>query len=630
MPTIVPFETLTDLFLNLSDKYKNSGKTAFAFKPSTDKEYKSIFWDEVTDDVYNAAAWLVESGIQPGDRVALLSENRYEWAVVDLALQLIGGVNVSIYATLPAEECAYLLQNSGARVLFASTGIQLKKANDVFENCPDLERVVAFDRPRTDDYLKPAYVSLFETRLSEGKNLLSKHEETINSRAQSIQPGDLATLIYTSGTTGEPKGAMLSHKNIVSNVKAAHQYVDIYDTDRCLSFLPVCHALERTAGYYAMLAGGAEIYYAESVNTVAKNLTEARPTLLLSVPRLFEKIYNRVKKNVEEGSKLKRAIFNWAVKVGNKYADGQRGIVSLQKMMADKLVFNELRGRTGGRIRFFISGGAALSKKIIRFFRAAGLPILEGYGLTETSPIISAPRNEEIRAGMVGQILKGITVGIQRLGKNIIICQISGEDYPTHKSSEEGEILCRGGNVMMGYWNDEEATCQVIDEDGWLHTGDIGRFQDGYLQVTDRIKHMIVNAGGKNIYPGPIEDLFKTSQWIEHIIVVGEGEVYMAALIVPDFDMLEDWADKQGLSFQSKKEMIEYEDVQKIFEQEVKEYSGNLASYKKIRDFRLIPDEFTVETGELTPTMKVKRKVVIEQYQSLINEIYSKDKYDRR
>ncbi len=620
MPTVVPFETLTDLFVNLSTRYEGTGKTAFAAKPAPDKSYQPIYWEQVTDDVYALAAWLLDYGIEPGDRVALLSENRYEWAVVDLALQLIGGVNVSLYATMPARQCGYILQDSEAKLFFVSTGIQLKKALEVFEDCPSLTQVITFDPSRIEHYMDAPFVSLFKSMMAAGREMRREYIKTIETRSERVQPGDLATLVYTSGTTGKPKGVMLTHNNIVSNVKAALQCIYISDADRCLSFLPLCHCFERTAGYYAMLAGGAEIYYAESITTVAKNMREAHPTVIISVPRMFEKMYNKVKTSAEE-SAVKQAVFNWGMNVGRKYAEGRRGAVRAQKWLADKLLFNKLQERTGGRMRLFVSGGAALPAKIARFFQAAGLDIIEGYGLTETSPIMSAPR-DKARPGTVGQVLQGVSVGIHRLEDDVLISRVSGEDYPTHESSGTGEILCKGPNVMKGYWNDEEATRKKIDDDGWLHTGDVGRFTDGYLQITDRIKHMIVNAGGKNIYPGPIEDLFVTSKWIEHFVVVGEKKPYMAALVVPDFDILEPWAVEKNIPYDSMRELISRDKVQKLYKKEIADYSKELGSHEKIRNFRLIPHEFTIEEGEITPTLKVKRRIVTTKYQNLIDEMF--------
>jgi len=623
MPTVVAFETLTDLFLNLSKKYKGTDKTAFARKPKTDEPYETINWDQVHEDAHTLAAYMIKHGIEAGDRVAILSENRYEWAVVDLAMHLIGAVNVSLYTSLPPKQCEYILKNSEAEMFFVSTGIQLKKAREVFDNCEHLNRVIAFDEPNISSYLDDAYVSLFDEVMTEGAKELPKVQDEIDRRSKAIEPEDLATLIYTSGTTGKPKGAMLTHRNIVSNIKAAHQRIDIMETDRCLSFLPLCHSFERTAGYYAMMAGGAEIYYAESVDTVAKNMTEAHPTIIMSVPRLFEKIYNLVSKSVEEGSAVKQKIFDWAQKVGRKYADGERGFVSMQKKLADKLVFDKLKERTGGRIRFFVSGGAALPAEIGHFFMGAGLHIIEGYGLTETSPVMCCNTYGDEKMGTVGKVLPGVTVAIQRLEDSKIIAEISGENYPTDHNSEQGEILCKGPNVMKGYWKNDEATREMIDDDGYLHTGDVGKFVDGKLQITDRIKHMIVNAGGKNIYPGPIEDLFKTSKWIDQLVVVGERQPYMAALIVPDFEALEEHAEEEGIEYDSIEDLIQKDEVQKIYSKEVRSHSKDLASHEKIRDFRIVPNEFTVETGELTPTLKIKRRIVEDKYGHLINDIFS-------
>lgn len=507
MPTIVPFETLAELPVNLANKYAGSNKAVFHRKPDPKSEYTPIYWDQVIEDVHSLASYMLSKGIEHGDRVGILSENRYEWAVVDLAIQMIGGINVSLYTTLPASQCEYILQDSETRMFFVSTGIQLKKAVEVYENCEQLIEIIAFDNPKNKTHASKDFVHLFEDVLNEGAKQTEKYKSEIKKRVNAVSVEDISTLIYTSGTTGRPKGAMLTHQNIVSNVKAATKHIYWDDKDRLLSFLPLCHSFERTAGYYAIISCGAEIYYAESVDTVSKNMPEVKPTVMISVPRLFEKIYNLIVKSVEEGSDTKKKVFNWAVETGRKYASGKRGLVSVQKKIADKLVFNKLKERTGGQIRLFVSGGAALPPDIDDFFKAAGLTILQGYGLTETSPVMAANKVGEEITGVVGAVIPGVTVAIKDLNTGAIIAQISGEDYPTSLTSEPGEILCKGPNVMKGYWRNEEATKEMIDDDGWLHTGDVGRFVEGNLKITDRIKHMIVNAGGKNIYPGPIEEL---------------------------------------------------------------------------------------------------------------------------
>lgn len=622
MPTIVAFETITELYQNLTKKYENSDKTAFAYKPSGEEEYKTITWDSVKEDVTAIASYLIDQGVEKDEKVAILSENRYEWAVVDLAIQMIGAINVSLYSTLPPNQCQYILNNSEAKIFFVSTGIQLKKAVEIFDECPNVKQVIAFDEPKVKEYIEKEYVKLYDTVWTQGAKAETAQRETLKKRAKSVKPEDISTLIYTSGTTGKPKGAMLTHRNIVSNIKSAHEAITIGESDRCLSFLPLCHSFERTGGYYAMIAGGAEIYYAESVDTVARNMLEVHPTIVVSVPRLFEKIYNLVKKNVEEGSAIQQSIFNWALNVGEKYWNGKRGLISIQKPIADKLVFDKLKQRTGGNIRFFVSGGAALPAEIGTFFMAAGLNILEGYGLTETSPIMCCNRYGDEKMGTVGKVINGVTVGIQRLDDSKIVAEVSGEDYPTDITSEAGEILNRGPNTMKGYWKNEKATKEMIDDDGWLHTGDVGRFVDGRLEITDRIKHMIVNAGGKNIYPGPIEETFKTSKWVDQLVVVGENQPFMAALIVPDFEAIETYAKQNDIQYSDIEELIEHESIVNLFSKEVRSVSRDLASHEKIRDFRLVPNEFTVETGELTPTLKVKRRVIEEKYEHLINDIF--------
>ncbi len=626
MPIIVPFETISDLFTNLKKKYVGNNKAAFHHKLDPNGSYEPVYWDQVAEDVHAMAAYMFEKGIEHGDRVAILSENRYEWVVVDLAIQILGAINVSLYTTLPPSQCEYILQDSESKLFFVSTGIQLKKAVEVFDNCEHLKQVVAFDVPKVEKFMDPDHVTLFEDVLEEGAKLYPKHKEAIEKRAGKVKPEDISTLIYTSGTTGKPKGAMLTHNNIVSNVKAATQHIYWDDKDRLLSFLPLCHSFERTGGYYAIISCGAEIYYAESVDTVSKNMPEVKPTVMISVPRLFEKIYNLIVKSVEDGSDTKKKIFNWAVEVGRKYSDGKRGFVSVQKVIADKLVFDKLKQRTGGEIRLFVAGGAALPPDIDMFFRCAGLTILQGYGLTETSPVMAANKPGKEVVGVVGQVIPGVTVGIQDLNTGKIVAEISGEDYPTELTSEAGEILCKGPNVMKGYWKNEEATKEMIDDDGWLHTGDVGRFVDGNLQITDRIKHMIVNAGGKNIYPGPIEDMFKSSKWIDQLVVVGEAQNFMAALIVPDFDAIKKYARDNGIENGTIENLIQQEEILNLYKKEMRSFSKDLASHEKIRDFRLLPNEFTVETGEITPTLKVKRRVIAEKYADQIADIFKDDK----
>jgi long-chain acyl-CoA synthetase len=625
MSIVVPFNTIPQLFLNLSNHFSSTGKTAFAFKPKGENTYKPINYDEFVGDVMAMASWMRNHGLNPGDRVAILSENRYEWAVCDMAMQLLGCVNVGLYPSLPSNQVEYIMQDSNSKILFVSTGIQLKKAVEIFEACPDLTTIVAYDDATNKEHMSMPFVQRYEDVLIGGRAIVGKMADAITATAKAIKPEDLCTLIYTSGTTGVQKGVMLTHDNICMNINHTVKLIQIDDADRSLSFLPLCHSFERVAGYYAMMACGAEIFYAESVETVSKNLGECHPTIVVSVPRLFERIYGLVARSIEEGSPLKKRIFRWAVGVGKEYAAGKRGLVSAQHALADRLVFSKLRQRTGGRIKYFVSGGAALPVDVGNFFTSAGLKIIEGYGLTETSPVISANTFANPRIGTVGQVITGVTVAIQRLSDNKIVAQLSGEQYPSDLDSEEGEILCKGHNVMKGYWNKPEATAEVMDADGWFHTGDIGRFNKGNLQITDRLKHMIVNAGGKNIYPGPIEDLLKTIPYIEQAVLLGEKQNFMSALIVPDYDALKIWARHQSISYSDERDLLSKSEVKSLFDKEIKQLSKTMASHEKIRDFRIIPDAFTIEGGEMTPTLKVKRRVIESKYADLIKEIYASD-----
>lgn len=623
MPTVVDFQTIPELFYELSLKWKEQNKTAFAYKPEPTAVYKEIKWNKFYKDVMALAAYMMHAGLKKGDRFAILSENRYEWAATDFAGQLVGGINVSLYATLPPDQCAYILNDSGAKLFFVSTGLQLKKALQVEGECKSVKQIIAFDAPRQQELAEHKKVQLWDSVMAEGREVYQKYHDKIEQVRQQITPGDISTFIYTSGTTGHPKGVMLSNENLVSNVKAAHKVIDVGPEDRTLSFLPLCHAFERVAGYYAMMAAGAEIFYAESVDTVSKNLGEARPTVVVSVPRLFEKMYNIVLKNVQEGSPIKKKIFNWSMKVGKKALTNDGALTRFQKKLADKAVFDKLQERTGGRVKLFVSGGAALPAQIGNFFQAAGLRITEGYGLTETAPIMSVNPYKKERYGTVGHVIPGVTVGIQRVEDNKILAQISGEDYPTSLSSDEGEILCKGPNVMQGYYNKKKETNEVIDSDGWFHTGDIGRFVDGYLQITDRLKHMIVNAGGKNIYPGPIEDTIKTSMYVDQAVVVGEGQQFMAGLIVPDFEAVRGYCRQNNIEAKaSNQELIKQPEVNKLFDRELRLMNKKMASHEKVRQFRLLLEPFTVENGMLTPTMKVKRKVLEQEYADIIADIY--------
>ncbi|NBB74772.1 MAG: AMP-binding protein [Bacteroidetes bacterium] len=628
MPAQVPFDTIPELFTHLVDHYRGQDRTVMRYKDKDTKQWTGFSWETLEQRVQAMAGYLHQQGIQPGDRVAILSENRPEWAITDLATQLIGGVNVSIYTSLPEQKVGYIMRDSGAQLLVVSVPIQRKKAEAIFDACRDLKRVVVMsDLPDN----APTHFSHWDDAMDAGADYWSAHEDTLAPLADAVTPDDTSALIYTSGTTGQPKGVVLTHENFCSNAKAALNRVPFGPDDHHLSFLPLCHSFERTAGYTAVLAAGAKISYAESIEAVSRNLVEESPTVMISVPRLFEKVYNIITKQASDGSVVKEKIFEWAVRTGKKTVQARRNgspgpLLKAQQNLAHRLVFSKLHEKLGGNLKFAVSGGAALPKKIGLFFQAAGIKIIEGYGLTETAPVLSANPMEAPRYGTVGHVLPGITVAIQRLDDNEIIGRQRGDEYPSDLTTEEGEIIAKGPNMMKKYWRRPEETRAAFDPDGWYHTGDIGRFDDGYLMVTDRIKHMIVSRGGKNIYPGPIEDEFKTQRWFDQVVVIGEGRPFLTALVVPDFETLRMRArdhkiDEETLSDEA---LLEEPDVRNLFRQAFREYGKKAPAHEKIRNFKLLAEPFTVENGTLTPTMKLKRNVIEERYADEIDAMYAK------
>ena len=623
MPTVVDFDTLPELFENVTAHYAGSGHPALRYKEKATKAWTDITHDELAADVRAFAAFLHARGVRKGDRVALLSENRPEWAVTDLAVQALGAVTVALYTTVPASEVAYILQDSGAKVLVVSTGLQLRKADKAHEECPDLELVVSMAEPRKVRDALP--LATWADALAEGNAAPEATHEAVRQASGAVAPDDLGVLIYTSGTTGNPKGVELTHRNLCSNAKAAHTALDIFADDVHLSFLPLSHAFERTCGYTAMLAGGTTIAYAESIDAVSKTLPEVKPTVLISVPRVFEKVYATIQKSVSEGSLLKKGIFAWAVDTGRSVAARQRQgkgpglILGPQYALAQKLVFSTLHEKLGGRVRYAVSGGAALPREIGEFFEAAGLTLVEGYGLTETAPILAANPVEAPIYGTVGHVFPGVTVAIRDLDSGQILGQITGtEGDAPDLTTGAGEILAKGPNIMRGYWGRPGETAEVFDEEGWFKTGDVGRFEGGYLRITDRIKHMIVSRGGKNIYPGPIEERFATHPLVEQMMIVGEGRPFLTALVVPAEDNLRAELKASGADGAA----LDGEEAQAFYASAFRDYSKGAASHEKIRDFRLIAEPFSVENELLTPTMKPKRKAIEARYAGLVEAMY--------
>lgn len=591
--------TLTRLFFDAVDLYDKPD----ALQVKIGDRYEPISHRTMAERVRHVARALTRLGVQPGDRVAILSENRPEWAIADFACLTARLADVSIYSTLPAAQVEYILRDSGATVIFVSTAEQAAKVAAVREQLPALQNLISFDT------LAPGQAQFSFAELErfgaegEDADTVAQHR----ADALRVRPDDLATLIYTSGTTGEPKGVALTHDNIHSNVVAARAVVDFGGTDVGLSFLPLSHIFERMAGHYLMFATGTSIAYAQSVESVPQNMLEVRPTIMVSVPRLYEKMYARVIENATSGGTLKRAIFNWARRVGDRWAEVKlaggtpSGLLATRYSLAERLVFSKLQQRTGGRLRFFVSGGAPLSAEINKFFYAAGLMILEGYGLTETSPVLTVNTPQAFRIGTVGTPLAGVSVAI----------------------AVDGEILARGPNVMVGYFNKPQATADAIDVDGWFHTGDIGELHNGFLSVTDRKKDLIVTAGGKNIAPQPIENRLRSNKYVSQAVVIGDKRRFPIVVVVPNFEQLERWAKYKNVSWNDREQLISLPQVREKMEREVLAPLADLAHFETPRKVLLLPAELTIERGELTPTLKVKRRIVDEHYREAIDALYA-------
>ena len=591
--------TLTQLFFEAAERYDRPD----ALQVKVNGRYEPISHRTVVERVRRVALGLQELGLGRGDRAALLSENRPEWAIVDFGCLTAGITDVPVYPTLPAAQAQYVIADSGARVVFVSTPEQAAKLATVRAQLPAVSHVVCFSAARCEG----ADMTLAELERRGAAAETPERVARYRAEARAAKPDDLATLIYTSGTTGTPKGVMLTHDNFYSNVAASARCIPFGGRDVALSFLPLSHVFERMGGHYLMWHTGTSIAYAESVETVAEDMGIVRPTLMLSVPRLYEKMYARVLENAMSGGAAKQRIFFWARAVADRWADEKLagrepgGLLALQYRVAQKLVFSKLQARTGGSLRYFVSGGAPLSPEINKFFYAAGLVILEGYGLTETSPVIAVNTPSAFRLGTVGRPIEGVEVRI----------------------APDGEILTRGPHVMRGYYQNPEETAAVIDADGWLHTGDIGRLEDGFLRITDRKKDIIVTAGGKNIAPQPIEGRVKTNKFVLQAVMLGDKRPFPVLLIVPNLEQLEPWARAEGLSWQDAAGLLALPAVKTKIEREVLGQLGGLASFETPKRIALIEHDFTIERGELTPKLSVKRKVVEDRYRSAIDAMYA-------
>jgi long-chain acyl-CoA synthetase len=567
----------------------------------------------VVAQVERLALAMATRGLQAGDRIAIMSENRSEWFVADFACAILGLPDVTVYATLNAPQAAFILRDSQAKWVLCSTRDQLDKVLAHWDQLPGLETAVLFD----GDLPAGTGRNLLRWNefLAEGEAMEARRTE-VRGWAEQRKASDLLTLIYTSGTTADPKGAMLTHGNLVTNVLASLEAVQMGEGHRCLSFLPLTHIFERMAGQFLMVHIGASIYYAESVNTVAADLLEVRPTVLASVPRIYEKIFHRIYEGVASASLIKRLIFHWSMVSGRKVVsqlyEGKTpsGWSGFRYAIARKLVFDKIAARLGGRLRLAVSGGAPLGGRIMEFFWIVGLPILEGYGLTETSPVITINRFGEVLPGCVGRPLYQDWNG-----------------RPFVKIAVDGEILCQGPNIMLGYWNNDQATREAIDEEGYFHTGDIGHLDiQGRLYITDRKKELIVTSGGKKVAPQPIENLLKADKYISQAVLIGDHRNFITALIVPNFDSLVRWAGYKKIHFASNAELIQDARVFAKVGSRIERINEHLSNYERVKKMVLLDQEMTLEGGQLTPSLKIKRRVVNEMYAAEIEAMYAEPK----
>lgn len=565
--------------------------------------WRAIAASEMLARIENIACALYASGVRRGDRVAILSENRPEWTIVDAACQFAGVVDVPIYTTQTPAQVCYILNDSSARVLFIQNKTQFARVGDAIKSCGKLERVVFFDEAEAGEFDALTLAQLE----ANGAHVKADNPSLLDNLKRAVEPEDLATIIYTSGTTGDPKGVMLTHDNLVSNLVASAEHLLFQRSDSVLSVLPLSHIFERTA-MYMYLYNGMSVFYAESLDKIGDNLREVRPTILIAVPRLFEKIYARIKDKAAAGGKVKLRLLLWAIETGKRAASLEfagkplPAPLKMQYELANKLVFSKWHEGVGGRMRFFISGGAALPEELALVFASAGMPILQGYGLTETSPVITTNSLVNNRPGTVGKPVRGVEVRI----------------------AADGEIETRGANVMRGYFNKPDATREVFTDDGWFKTGDIGEIDaDGFLKITDRKKELFKTSGGKYLAPQVVEARIKRSRYVSQVILIGNERKFPSALIVPDWEQIKANDELKIVMNMSPDERCTDKRLIGFYEAEVAVQMQDLAQFERVKRIALLPHELTTESGELTPTMKVKRRVIDEKYRTVIERIYA-------
>ncbi|MEE9464704.1 MAG: long-chain fatty acid--CoA ligase [Candidatus Neomarinimicrobiota bacterium] len=602
------YSTIPEMFLNTTDQFADDYLYYHANKTGM---WEGLRGKDIRHTVEDLSFALLSLGLGKGVQGAILSNNSPRWAMADYSILCTGAATVAVYPTLIPKQVAYILKHSESRLVFVENVEQAGKVLEIWDECPDLEAMIVLDDAKVtgaDLEKKGRQVYSFIALLESGHAFGKEKNLNFEEMCRATKPEDLLTLIYTSGTTGNPKGVMLSQNNMVTNIRDTLTHCTIIPGDTLLSFLPLSHSFERMGGHFLTFSMGGTVYYAESIEKVAENMLVTRPTVLIGAPRFYEKVYNRVIEKVSNDPALRQKIFWWALHQGKQVLELRmagvkpKGFLAFKYRLAEKVVFSKLKARVGGRIRFFISGSAPLSAEIAEFFAMMGMVVLEGYGLTETTPVITLNKLEHFKFGKVGPPIPNVEV----------------------KIADDGEILVRGPNVMMGYFKDPEATKEAIDDDGWLHTGDIGELDhDGFLKITDRKKFMIVTSGGKNIAPAPLENSLVTSPFVDQVLVIGDKRNFISALVVPSFEKLQSFAKEKGLVARTNEELVKDDTIIAAVEQEVAKAMESFSRYEQVRKITLLPRELSIERGEITPTLKVKRNVVFEHFADEIEAIYA-------
>ena len=625
------FSTVPSLLRNVVENIHQPEEIFLIHKKNS--TWEEISFKETLERADSISAFFIEKGIVKGDRLGLMIENCPEYVYFDQGIQQIGVINTSIYPTLSEHEVSYIINDSGIKAILVGNPFLFKKVLKIASNCQGLKYIIptfeGFEKiaiPADSHIEIISFTTLIATPVNE-----TKQAEITNRRAE-ILPSDISSLIYTSGTTGTPKGVMLTHHNFVENVKACLLQIPVINnTETFLSFLPLSHVFERTATYHVCCTKGCKIAFAQSLELLAKNMTEVKPTIMSCVPRLLERIHDKAIKSGTAAGGTKAKIFNWALETGNNYrvkkeAGKSTGLIlDAKKAIAEKLVFSKIKEKTGGRLKFMLSGGAALPKNVGEFFGDLGIKILEGFGLTETSPVMAVTEYHRQVYGTVGRIIPGIEVGIQDVETKEIINIQTHDTFKENFECAEGEVIVRGHCVMKGYFNKPAETAEVIDAGKWFHTGDIGRFYKGNLQITDRLKNMIVNAYGKNVYPTPVENIYLKSPKIDQLFLIGDKREYITAIIIPNQETLQETFNLDESFFKQETDFIENQEIKEWFEKDIKKISNELAKFERIKNFKIKRNPFSIDEGEITPTMKVKRRVVEKKYIEAINSMYEED-----